>query len=439
MEQHLADLQRAQRKKRAMGDNRALEKGALMMPQADQELPNKVEGTLAGTSISGGAMGLDRVVGAGGRKGRKGGAHAGAGVSGAGVVSDLHIPIISDVARLFGLGKKGKRQGRKAREDEKLGMEVKGLKNKMEGGSYIDPMFGTINQPQGSSVDLLQVAGEAPMGSGYSGAGMAKAQGQKMAEYLKELHGEGYAKEFAGGFWGALASLAAPLIGKLISGNGKKKGKKAEKWIQEATEGMKEGAFTDQAIRAGMTPMEYAKDVLAHPKKHTLKTRRRAQFVKNVTGGIKGRHSGAEYSDDELEMIMEAPEEYEVRTRHGAPVRGVARAPLMPGPAMAAQRLGGPLPAAAGQSAVEAAAAAAGIAPARVASPPAAQTKKRRASASPPPAPGQKKIEKEKKHRGGAKPGDRRVARAAVVKKVMAEKGLSMIEASKYVKQNGLY
>jgi hypothetical protein len=37
---------------------------------------------------------------------------------------------------------------------------------------------------------------------------------------------------------------------------------------------------------------------------------------------------------------------------------------------------------------------------------------------------------------GGAKRGS---ARAEVVRKVMKEKGMSMIEASKYVKQHGLY
>ena len=47
--------------------------------------------------------------------------------------------------------------------------------------------------------------------------------------------------------------------------------------------------------------------------------------------------------------------------------------------------------------------------------------------------------------KGGAKPkrivgaGDGRRRRAEVVKKVMREKGMSMIEASKYVKQHGLY
>ena len=35
--------------------------------------------------------------------------------------------------------------------------------------------------------------------------------------------------------------------------------------------------------------------------------------------------------------------------------------------------------------------------------------------------------------------GGGRAARAAIVKKVMAEKGLKLIEASKYVKQHGLY
>lgn len=65
------------------------------------------------------------------------------------------------------------------------------------------------------------------------------------------------------------------------------KGGKKEKWIQKAVSGMKEGAFTKQALRKGETPSEYASDVLEHPEKHTLKTRRRAQFLKNITGGKK--------------------------------------------------------------------------------------------------------------------------------------------------------
>jgi hypothetical protein len=44
-----------------------------------------------------------------------------------------------------------------------------------------------------------------------------------------------------------------------------------------------------------------------------------------------------------------------------------------------------------------------------------------------------------RRKRAPAGPGDGRRARAEVVKKVMREKGISMIEASKYVKANNLY
>jgi hypothetical protein len=44
-----------------------------------------------------------------------------------------------------------------------------------------------------------------------------------------------------------------------------------------------------------------------------------------------------------------------------------------------------------------------------------------------------------RKKRASAGPNDGRRKRAEVVKKVMAEKGMKMIEASKYVKEHGLY
>jgi coproporphyrinogen III oxidase-like Fe-S oxidoreductase len=46
---------------------------------------------------------------------------------------------------------------------------------------------------------------------------------------------------------------------------------------------------------------------------------------------------------------------------------------------------------------------------------------------------------KQKKKRAAAGPDDGRRKRAEVVKKVMKEKGMKMIEASKYVKEHGLY
>lgn len=70
----------------------------------------------------------------------------------------------------------------------------------------------------------------------------------------------------------------------------KMKRKTTKKWIQEVVRNMKKGAFTKAALRHHETPEEYADDVLKHPKKHTLKTRRRAQFLKNIRKTRKSRY-----------------------------------------------------------------------------------------------------------------------------------------------------
>ena len=54
------------------------------------------------------------------------------------------------------------------------------------------------------------------------------------------------------------------------------------KWIQDAVSKMKEGSFTKQANRKHMPTEEFAVEVTKHPKKYALKTRRRAQFLKNI-------------------------------------------------------------------------------------------------------------------------------------------------------------
>jgi hypothetical protein len=56
----------------------------------------------------------------------------------------------------------------------------------------------------------------------------------------------------------------------------------AKKWIQDVVSKMKTGLFTDQALRKHMTPEEFATEVKKHPKRYALKTRRRAQFLKNI-------------------------------------------------------------------------------------------------------------------------------------------------------------
>ena len=62
--------------------------------------------------------------------------------------------------------------------------------------------------------------------------------------------------------------------------------KKKDNWMQSVEKGMDEkgtvGAFTKQAKRAKMTPVDFAKHVLANPSKFRMKTRQRAQFVKNA-------------------------------------------------------------------------------------------------------------------------------------------------------------
>jgi hypothetical protein len=59
-------------------------------------------------------------------------------------------------------------------------------------------------------------------------------------------------------------------------------GRRKSKWIQDVVSKMDKGAFTKQGLRNNQTPSQYANDVLKHPKRHTLKTRRRAQFLKNI-------------------------------------------------------------------------------------------------------------------------------------------------------------
>ena len=57
-----------------------------------------------------------------------------------------------------------------------------------------------------------------------------------------------------------------------------------EKWIQKvvSSPSFKEGAFTAEAKAAGKSTKAYMKEVLAHPEEHSVRTRRRAQFMKNV-------------------------------------------------------------------------------------------------------------------------------------------------------------
>ena len=57
-----------------------------------------------------------------------------------------------------------------------------------------------------------------------------------------------------------------------------------EKFIQEVVSSPKfrKGALTKKAKAHGEKPLEFAKEVLAHPKEHDIRTRRQAQFLENI-------------------------------------------------------------------------------------------------------------------------------------------------------------
>jgi hypothetical protein len=66
------------------------------------------------------------------------------------------------------------------------------------------------------------------------------------------------------------------------AGSGRKR-----KWAQKVNKEIKrkgtEGAFTEQASKAGYSsPLEYARHVMSAPEEYPTKTVRRASFAKNV-------------------------------------------------------------------------------------------------------------------------------------------------------------
>jgi hypothetical protein len=56
------------------------------------------------------------------------------------------------------------------------------------------------------------------------------------------------------------------------------------KFIQKvmSSPSYKKGAMTKAAAKHHEKPLEYEKEVLAHPEKHDITTRRRAQFLVNI-------------------------------------------------------------------------------------------------------------------------------------------------------------
>jgi len=243
----------------------------------------------------------------------------------------------------------------------------------------------------------------------------------------------------------------------------------ATRWIQDVVQSpkFKKGAFTKQALRHHETPTEFAEEVAEHPTEFKPTTRHRAQFVKNVKGGravpsagvsqfrggSDGRMVGAgkaeesDYDSDSSEEYEGGARDMEVLAREKAP-RPAIRSGLSAQHSAEAKQMGHHLgkhllsvrgggffdlftkgiveAGQEGQSVAE-------------------QTGEPSPSVSSPSSPDIMTTTEPPKMEGGFLSGayegmgKRRSARAEIVKKVMAEKKLGMIAASKYVKAHGLY
>lgn len=224
----------------------------------------------------------------------------------------------------------------------------------------------------------------------------AKAQGKALAEHLHSLHGAGYARDFhagmsmaggmmacgtgglgtgryegegkmEGGFWGALASIAAPLIGSLFG-----KGKMTKEAHDELMAMCKKEPKGKKKMEGGFWG---ALASLAVP----------------LIGKLFGSGKMTKDAHDEL-MALFKKHEKGLMSGKGRMVgagtgAGTGGSEITSGEAAALESV----------------------------------------------------VKKHKKEKRIVGAGDGRRKRAEIVKKVMAEKGMKMIDASKYVKEHGLY
>lgn len=187
MEQQLEGLKKAAAAKSVLASTRAMEVSAQRPWKYQHSAEIDADDPFRPPKFAGGGdAGLKRLIGSGRRKGGSNGV-----MKGRGVISNLGIPIISNIAGLFGLGKKS---------------------------------------CSGEEMSDSDSDKEEMVGSG-------KHQGKKLAKHLMELHGAGFLDDFAKGFMGVIKPAAGVLsmmpgtvgtIAKVASGilgNGRKRGR----------------------------------------------------------------------------------------------------------------------------------------------------------------------------------------------------------------------
>lgn len=236
MEEHLADLNKAQKAKLSRAASRAVELEDLRPPQGNQMIEPEVKGA---AMCSGGAAGLARVVGSGRKKKvmmemeggflgalaslavpligslfgrgqmtkeahdklmkmmnkRKVGEHTKMSGGFWGALAALAAPLIG---KLFGKGAMTK-----SAHDElmsvvnkycKSGSMKGGMKAELSGGAYNDPTFGVINEPAPKQmVPSAGVVGDMEGGAKY---------GRMLRDHLMKMKGAGFTEHFQQGFMG---------------------------------------------------------------------------------------------------------------------------------------------------------------------------------------------------------------------------------------------
>lgn len=348
METNLRELRAVQKmnraERKAMADSRAMEE--------QKERENPLSGSGATPS-----MGLSQVRG--GKKMMMNAAaqgkhlmeHLGAlhgagyakefhkGMCGAGFFGDLGIPIVSDVASMFGLGKKKhqkKHESDSDSDDERGGLHT----GRYEGEGHCGGVkFSRDTQDFSGHMKggfWGTVMGALPLITRMLGSGKISQGAHDQVKNMIEAHEKKFhSGKMKGGFWGTLASVGLPLLANLLGSGHMTKG---------------------------------AHDRLARLIKKSDKEAETQMVGKGrVVGGAKRSDYGKAFTKEEEAKMVFEPEDEEsmARMKRGMFAKGKAKREV------------------------------------------------------------------------GA--GDGRRKRAEVVRKVMAEKGMKMIEASKYVKEHGLY
>jgi hypothetical protein len=357
------------------------------------------------------------------------------GMKGAGFFGDLGIPIVSDVASVFGLGKQKKQKKKKEESDSESDDEMSGGFSFGDGAmSFLRGMTGNLSgQGQCGGLHTGRYEGEGAISAAEKKAlksVLAKHEMDGGAMFSKDQ--QDFSGHMKGGFLG-MAMLALPLISKLLG---------AGKMSQEAHDAMKDmiedhekkyhsGKMKGGFMGLAMLALPLISKLLGagHMTKGAADQLKRMMKKSEKMEGS-GRAVGAGHCDGGR---MGEPVPY------GRPQRPYME--LMDGGMSFGEMMKGKIPNLPSQAEMMEKMRKAGPGGINYDHAPTHDIEGNPVDKYGKPREGKRGINmlgkgKVKRVVGA---GDGRRKRAEVVRKVMAEKGMKMIEASKYVKEHGLY